>query len=124
MPRQKIQNQTFNDGIANIYSVENIAPSGHMPKDGLTLKEKNIRYEEQIVGMVRFWTAIQEHTEIEQKLRLPRINSVRRGDVIIPTDGNQYKIKQVQYPPKSEVYPPCMDLSLERIDAAYDIAGN
>ena len=25
MPRQKIQNQTFNDGVANIYSVGNIA---------------------------------------------------------------------------------------------------
>ena len=54
MPRQKIQNQTFNDGIANIYSVENIAPSGHMPKDGLTKKESNIRVELDHTGIILF----------------------------------------------------------------------
>jgi len=53
---------------------------------------------------------------------MPRVTDVSTQDVVIPTDGEQYKIVQVQYP--EDVYPPVMDLSLERIDAAYDIAGN
>lgn len=122
MPKQKIQNQTFNDGIANIYTVNNIAPPGGMPKEGLVLKVENLRYEERVVGMSRFWTAMQGHTKIERLLRFLRVDSVKRDDVVIPTDGTQYRIKQIQYP-QSEAYPPCMDLSLERIEAAYDIAG-
>ena len=35
--------QTFNDGVANIYSVGNIASPGGMPKDGLTLKVEALR---------------------------------------------------------------------------------
>ena len=122
MPKQKIQNQTFNDGIANIYSVGNIAPPGGMPKDGLTIKAKSIRYKERTVGMSRFWTAMQVNAKIGRLLRMPRVTDVSTQDVVIPTDGEQYKIVQVQYP--EDVYPPVMDLSLERIDAAYDIAGN
>ena len=120
MPKQK--NQTFNDGVANIYSVGNIAPPGGMPKDGLTKKESNIRYKERTVGMSRFWTAMQVNAKIGRLLRMPRVTDVSTQDVVIPTDGEQYKIVQVQYP--EDVYPPVMDLSLERIDAAYDIAGN
>jgi hypothetical protein len=119
MPKQKIQNQTFNDGIANIYSVGNIAPPGGMPKDGLTIKAESIRYKERTVGMSRFWTAIQTNAKIGRLLRMQRIDSVSTLDVAIPVDGNQYKIVQIQYP--EDVDPPVMDLSLERLDAAYDI---
>ena len=120
MPKQKIQNQTFNDGIANIYSVENIAPPGGMPQEGLKLKADSIRYKERTVGMSRFWTAMQTNAKIVRLLRMPRIITVSSQDVVIPTDGEQYKIAQVQYP--EDVYPLVMDLSLERLDANYDIA--
>lgn len=114
--------QTFNDGVANIYSVGNIACPGGMPKDGLQLKVAYLRYKERTVGMSRFWTAMQVNAKIGRLLRMPRVTDVSTQDVVILTDGEQYKIVQVQYP--EDVYPPVMDLSLERIDAAYDIAGN
>ena len=111
--------QQFNDGIANIYSVDNISQPGNMPKDGLTLKVGSLRYEERTVGMSRFWAASQEQTKIARLLRLPRIDSVERADVVIPIDGKQYEIMQVQYPP--DIEPACMDLSLERLEVAYDV---
>lgn len=114
--------QTFNSGVANIYSATNIAPPGGMPKENLTLKVGALRYKERTVGMSRFWTAMQVNAKIGRVLRMPRISSISTQDVIVPTDGEQYKILQVQYP--EDIYPPVMDLSLERLDAAYDIAGS
>ena len=115
----KSLSQTFNDGVANIYSVKNIAQAGNMPKDGLTLKVGSLRYEEKIVGMSRFWAASQEQTKIARLLRMPRVDSVDRADVVIPVDGKQYEIMQVQYLP--DIEPACMDLSLERVEVAYEV---
>ncbi len=114
------QTQTFNDGVAKIYKVSNIAEPGNKPKDGLILRlESPLPYDEKTVGMGRFWAAKQEQTKIERLLRFPRINCVRREDIVIPVDGEQYKIVQVQYPPNVE--PSCMDLSLERLEVAYAV---
>lgn len=114
----KTQTQTFNDGVVNIYSVGNIATPGDKPKDGLTIKVKNLRYEERTVGMNRFWTALQENARISQLIRVPRIELVSIHDVAILNE-QQYDILQVQY--LKDVEPPCMELSLERLEVAYEI---
>lgn len=116
--KPKTLTQPFNDGIINIYSVGNIAAPGDKPKDVLTLKVSNLRYQERIVGMNRYWTAKQEQAQISQLVRVQRINSVTTHDVVI-LDGHQYDIAQIQYPQDTE--PPCMDLSLERLEVAYEI---
>lgn len=115
--RLKTQTQTFNDGIVQIYSVGNISLPGNMPKDGLTLKN-TLRYEERTVGMSRFWGGLQANVSVEQLIRVHRINSISSQDVAI-LDGEQYSIKQVQY--INSVEPPSMDLSLERLEADYEI---
>lgn len=109
--------QQFNDGIVDIYSVQNIAEPGNMPKDGLKIKISNLRYEERTVGMGRYWTAAQAQVRIEQLLRVPRIRSVSTQDIAI-VNGQQYKIVQIQYPPGIE--PSCMDLSLQRLEVEYE----
>jgi hypothetical protein len=114
----KTLTQQFNDGIVNIYSVGNIAASGNMPKDGVTLKVSDLRYEERTVGMSRYWTAKQEQAQISQLIRVQRINSVTTHDVAV-INGQQYDIVQVQYP--QDIEPPSMDLSLERLEVAYEI---
>ena len=114
-----MDNQTFNDGIVNIYSVSNIADPGKLPKDGLKVKSSGLRYEERTVGMGRFWTAKQANARIDLLIRTPQLRSVSTLDIAIPKDGNQYKIAQVQYP--KDVEPPAMDLSLQRLEVAYDI---
>lgn len=110
--------QTFNDGIVNIYSVGNIAEPGNKPKDGLTIKVSALRYDERIVGMSRFWAAKQENTKIERLIRAPKIKSVEQHDVVV-LEGSQYDIVQIQYP--QDVDPPSMDLSLERLEVAYEV---
>ena len=114
------QTQTFNDGVANIYTVCNIAESGEMPKDGLTLKIGALRYKERTVGMSRYWVAMQAQARIDLVLRTPQLRSVSLHDVVTPIDGEQYRIVQIQYPEDME--PPVMDLSLQRLEVAYDIA--
>ncbi len=113
-----MQAQTFNDGVVNIYLLKNIAKSGDLPKDGLNFKIGPLHYQEKTVGMSRYWTAKQANTKVSQLLRVPRFQSVNTDDVAIPNDGSQYKIVQIQYP--ENVYPPVMDLSLERVDVNYD----
>lgn len=110
--------QPFKDGVVKIYKVTNISLPGNMPKDGLVIKN-NLRYDERTVGMSRFWTAMQAQVKVEQLLRVPRLNTISTQDIAIPIDGEQYKIIQIQYPQDAE--PPCMDLSLERIDSDYEI---
>lgn len=114
-----MENQMFNDGIVNIFSVENIANPGDKPKEGLTLKVGPLRYHERTVGMSRFWTAMQAAVQIDMVLRTPQIRSISAQDVAIPNDGEQYKIVQIQYP--EDVDPPVMDLSLQRLEATYDL---
>lgn len=116
----KQRTQTYNDGVVKIYKVDNIAAPGNMPKDGLVLKVDSLRYEERIVGMGRFWTAKQNHVQIDRIIRTPRLESISSQDVAIPVDGKQYEIKQIQYP--LDVEPPSMDLSLERVEAEYEIS--
>lgn len=114
----KTLTQSFSDGVVNIYSVGNLASPGNMPKDGLNIKIENLRYDERTVGMSRFWTAKQEHAQIELLIRTQRINSVSSHDVAF-LKGRQYDIVQVQYPKETE--PPCMDLSLQRLEVEYEI---
>jgi hypothetical protein len=116
----KQQIQSFNDGVVNIYSVGDIAQPGNMPKEGLTLKVGPLRYKERTVGMGRFYTALQVQARVDQVLRAPQLRSVSAQDIAIPIDGKQYKIIQIQYP--EDVDPPVMDLSLERLEADYDIS--
>ncbi len=115
--------QTFNDGVLTVYKVGNIAGLGNMPKEGLIQKFTNaIPYEERTVGVTRFIANKQENTLIEQLLRIPRINGIAREDVVIPIDGEQYRIKQVQS--INDVEPRCLDLSLEKVVTKYEIKGN
>lgn len=110
--------QTLNDGVLSIYSLENIAEKGNKPIESLKEKEKGMRYEERTVGMARYWTAFQYQTKIQRILRVQRRDTIQPLNVVVPNDGEQYKIVQVQYPKDS---PSCMDLSLERLEARYDI---
>lgn len=114
----KTVSQPYKDGVVKIYEVEDIASTGNMPKPKLTVKS-TLRYDQRIVGMQRYWIAKQAQSEIEMIIRVPRILSIGTDDVAVPNDGKQYKIAQIQYPP--DIYPLSMDLSLERLEADYDI---
>ena len=110
--------QSFNDGLVSIYSLTNVAEPGKMPIKALSLKRK-LRYAERVVGLQRYNTGLQNNVQVRYVLRCPLLRDVSPQDIAVPLDGVQYRIWQVQYPP--DVFPACMDLTLEIIEQKYEV---
>ena len=66
-----------------------------------------------------FFTALQANVRVNYVLRCPRLRDISTQDIAIPNDGKQYRIYQIQYP--EDIDPPVMDMTLEELEAAYDI---
>ena len=113
-----MKNQSFNDGNAKIYSVENTAAPGGMPNEGLVLKA-TLRYHERTVGVTRHYAAMQNESKIAAVIRCPQIRTIEAGHIAILKDGNQYRIDWIQYP--EDIDPPVMDLTLVKVGEFYDV---
>jgi len=118
MSRRVDKAPALRDGLMRVFKVTNIAQPGEMPKQGLRFFCR-LAYLERTVGMSRYWTAQQASADISLLLRTHRRRDVTTHHVVILRDGEQYNIRQIQYP--SEVRPPVMDLSLERRADKYDV---
>ena len=112
--------QTFNDGLLTVHSVENVAQSGDMPKDGLVPK-LTLAYHERTVGMQRFYAAHQAQTKIDMLVRVHERREITDRDVVMLRDGKQYDIVQIQLIEGAK--PPVMDLSLRRRSKLLDVGG-
>lgn len=110
--------QEMNSGVVKIYSVEDSAQPGYQPKPSLTLK-LTLRYEEQRLGINRLYLSRQNQAEIEKVIRVPRQDSISNQDVAILESGSQYSIDYTQT--VQDVYPPCLDLSLVKIEQDYEV---
>jgi hypothetical protein len=115
----KIKPQTYADGIVEIYAVSNTAAAGSKPADILTLKV-TLRYSERIVGISRYYAALQANAEINRLIRCPLLRGVSTQDAAILSDGKRYRIEQIQYP--EDITPPVMDMSLVEVSQVYEIA--
>lgn len=113
--------QSYNDGIVKIYNVGDIAKPGYRPAEGLTLK-LTLRYDEQRLGIQRYYEAMQNQIQVERVLRVPRAGNINSQDVAITEDGKQYRIDLVQ--DASGVYPPSLDITLTKIEQEYEVEGN
>lgn len=100
--------QEFNSGIVTIYTVENSAPVGLLPVEHLT-ETFTVRYEEQRLGINRYYMARQNQIEIQRVIRIPKV-AVNTQDVAITEDNRKYRIDTVQT--VQDVYPACIDLTL------------
>lgn len=113
---QQNRQQTYNDGIVQIYRVNK------QTRELLPLKK--LPYHERTVGYNRYYTALERDIRIDLLLRCPEVRGMLESDadilVAIPIDGQRYRIRQVQYP--EDVVPPSMDLSLEKTSEYSDIA--
>jgi SPP1 family predicted phage head-tail adaptor len=106
--------QTFNDGMVKIHGTTNGAAPGDAPKDALAQSPKfSLRFEVRTVGVNRYYAAMQNKIKVDMLVRCPRQRNVSTDDKAIINDGDQFHIRQVQFPP--DVEPPCMDLSLEKV---------
>lgn len=110
--------EPYNDGLVTIYAVANIAEPGYRPVEDLT-KKLTLRYEEQRLGIQRYYSGQQNQVEIERVIRTPRVANVSNQDVAITEDGRQHKIEMIQV--VIDVYPPSMDITLARIEQDYEV---
>ena len=110
--------QELNSGVVYIYSVEDSAQPGYQPKPTLTLK-LTLRYEEQRRGINRLYLSRQNQAEVEKVIRVPRQDSISNQDVAILESGSQYSIDYTQT--VQGVYPPCLDLSLVKVEQNYEV---
>ena len=53
----------FNDGVTDIYAVENIAEKGDRPKDGLSIKY-HLRFGYETIGVKRNYEAMQAQVQL------------------------------------------------------------
>lgn len=116
-PDNKIT-QSFNSGLVRIYDVKNTAAPGYTPVEKLVHK-LTLRYDEQRLGIQRYYSGRQNQVQIERVIRVPKAGRVSSQDVAITEDGYRYRIDMVQA--VVGVYPPSSDLTLARLDQDYDI---
>ena len=104
--------QDFNSGIVTIYTVTDSALPGYQPKPELTEKIV-LRYEEQRLGIQRYYAAMQNQIQIERVIRVPRAK-ITNQDIAETEDGVKYRIDLIQT--VDLVYPPSLDLTLTRYE--------
>ena len=111
--------QNFGDGVVAIYSVKDVAQPGYQPKPQTTLKCK-LRYEEQRLGIQRYYSGRQNQVEIERVLRVPRYGGITNQDVAVTEDGRQFRIDMVQN--VTDVYPASLDITLAKIEQKIEVS--
>ena len=104
--------QDYNDGIVTIYAAADGAQPGYQPKPTLT-KKCTLRYDEQRVGIQRYYEAMQNQVQVERVLRVPRAK-ITNQDIAETEDGVKYRIDLIQT--VDLVYPPSLDLTLTRYE--------
>ena len=116
-PKTNPKLQRFDDGRLEVYRWHNHAPPGEYPERVLILRY-TLPYQERTVGMQRYWTAHESKVRISHLLRCPLppdtdgyLRPVSTEDVVMLRDGQQYTIRQIQYP--EDIVPRVMDLTLE-----------
>lgn len=110
--------QNFCDGIVKIYSVTDGAQPGYQPRPVLALK-CTLRYEEQRLGIRRYYIGRQNQIQIERVIRTPRYGNVTNQDIAVTEDGKQYGIDLVQS--VSDVYPVSQDITLAKIEQKFEV---
>lgn len=108
--------QTYNDGVATVYSVSDEAEPGYQPVEKLSFKVL-LHYEERRAGLQRHYAARQNQIHVERVIRVPHAGAVTTQDVVMDEEGRRYRIDLVQLVP--DVYPLSDDLTL----VAYEQTG-
>lgn len=110
--------QSYNDGVVTIYSVEDAARPGHQPEPKLT-KKVSLRYEEQRLGIQRYYSGRQNQVDIERVIRTQRVGNVNNQNVAITEDGRQYRVDLVQS--LKDVWPESVDITLAKIEQEFEV---
>lgn len=110
-PTERDVTQPLDDGIVTIYAVTDAAQPGYQPKQEMVQPAKAVlRYQEQRLGIQRYYDALQNQIQVERVIRVPRYGGVTNQDAAVTEDGRTYRIDLVQS--VENVWPPCVDLTL------------
>lgn len=107
---------SFNDGIADIYYVDNDADPGDRPEEKL-IQKYSLRFQYHTVGMQRYYEGLQTDVKITNAVYCPFRKDVNAQDVVIIED-RQYRIEQKQ---RKDTRPVSMLLTLSDIEEAYEL---
>lgn len=111
---------TFNDGIIDVYAIDNIAADGNKPKEGL-VRLGSFFFGYQTLGINRYYTALQAHQQIEAVINIPEHFRFQvEKTVVIMEDDTQFRVMMCQTFEEEDGYR-YTTLSLERITEEYDI---
>lgn len=108
--------QTYNSGVCTLYCQTDTAEPGRKPRPKLNRKAF-FRYEEQRLGLTRYYQARQTDVEVSRVIRIPKgpLNSLPTPqDVIRTEDGVFYRVDLVQTVPG--IFPASLDLTLVRYE--------
>lgn len=111
--------QSFNDGIVQICRTTDGGAAGYRPEP-VFVERFVLRFAEQRLGINRLYQGRQNQVEIERVIRVPKAGGISTQDVAV-IGGTQYRIDTVQA--VLDVYPPCLDLALERITQKAGVMG-
>lgn len=107
--------QTYNDGLVEIYAVEDGAKPGYQPK--LKLVPKGVLpFEVRRLGLTRIYQSKQAQSEIEKLIRVPKTPAFEiygQDAAMIVSGSGLYRIESTQE--TTDVYPTSVDLGLVRI---------
>jgi len=110
-PKREVS-QTYNDGVVTVYRVTDSAVPGNMPVID-TEKCAVLHYEEQRLGITRYYAAAQTMAQVERVIRVPRRDGIDAQMMAITEDGRKYRIDLVQT--VMDVFPPSLDLTLSKV---------
>lgn len=106
----KKASEVYTDGVVVICTETDEAPAGLLPRPVLTRKLR-LDYQEQKLGVQRFYQAKQNQIHVERVIRVPRSPvEITSQDVAITEDGRRYRIDLIQT--VKDVWPASLDLTL------------
>lgn len=103
-----------------LYSLQNTAAKGMMPKEQL-VKIGEEYYGSRVIGYNRQYAALGADQRIDELVRIWRNNQVRANHYAVLEDGLQYRINFVQHPLDDDGLE-VTDLTLVRLEENYDVA--
>ena len=104
--------QTFTDGLATFYRVQNTSGKGNLPKYAME-RFVEVPFTEKKVGDVRYYAAMQADSKISLVIRIPRVAGIQpSGDVVTMSgDTRQYRVQKVAR--NAMTVPESLDVTLE-----------
>ena len=108
------------DGTLRIYSLENTAAPGEMPREMLveTIPE-DLYYSDRVIGVTRLYAAKGANQQISKLVRIWDV-PVEIGNYAVLDEQDQYRIDAIQ-PAKDDVGLKVVDLTLVREEDYYEV---